>query len=353
MCSTRVAGTESINGENLRGQHLSDGATYVYRRGDEYEDIFPVWDWHRLPGVTTYAEGPMTWFDRKREGSHFVGEVSDGRYGAAAMELRRDGLTARKAWFFLDDGFVCLGAGLHADQDRAVETTLNQCLLNGEVRVAAGGQTTTLAPGTRQHLDHPRWMYHDGIGYLFLQPAEATVSNQEQSGSWKSVIATEPGDPVTRRVFSLSIEHSRQPRDASYAYMILPGTDPERLAADARRPEVRIMSNTPALQAVRNEVLKLTQAVFYQPGQVDLGDGRTAAVDRPCLLMGERSGDVLKLSVADPTQQLDRVQIELSGHFTGEGCRYDPSCGKSIVTFALPAGGDAGKSVVRSLRSEG
>ena len=54
MCSKRTAGMEmNVNGENLLGYYLPFGLTYIYRHGDEYQDIFPVWDWGRLPGVTS------------------------------------------------------------------------------------------------------------------------------------------------------------------------------------------------------------------------------------------------------------------------------------------------------------
>ncbi len=67
--------------------------------------------------------------------------------------------------------------------------------------------------------------------------------------------------------------------------------------------------------------------------------------------MLERTGDGVKLSVADPTHKVERLQIDLSGRFTGDDCRFDPATGKSLVTFSLPTGGDAGRSVVRRLRT--
>jgi len=52
-CSTRTIAAEVNNGENWLGYYLGDGVNFIYRRGDEYENIFPVWDWCRLPGVTS------------------------------------------------------------------------------------------------------------------------------------------------------------------------------------------------------------------------------------------------------------------------------------------------------------
>ena len=51
--STRVYATETrTNRENLKGYHLSDGTYFVIRRGDEYHEVQPVWNYRRLPGLT-------------------------------------------------------------------------------------------------------------------------------------------------------------------------------------------------------------------------------------------------------------------------------------------------------------
>jgi chondroitin AC lyase len=348
MSSARVAINESINGENLLGSLMGDGATYLYRRGDEYDDVLPVWDWHRLPGVTAYTGEPLPGF-KTRNSSRFVGSVSDGRDGAAVMELDREGLAAHKSWFFSSDQIVCLGAGIRTAADREVATTLNQCLLKGDVVTAAGGRTATLAAGNRQRLEHPAWVHHDGVGYVFLSPATVSVSNREQSGTWKSVVNYLSEAAVTKPVFSLGIEHGRRPTAGSYAYLILPGATTERLTSLAQHPDIRVLSNTPALQAIQDEPLHLTQAAFHRSGELPMGDGVRLGVDAACLLMVRQEEKRWELTVSDPAQSAGSVGVMLSGRFTGEGCQYDAATGKSAVRMALPAGGEAGKSVTRTL----
>ncbi len=51
MHSNRTYAAEYVNGENLQAWHMADGATMLYRRGDEYLGISPVWSWTRVPGV--------------------------------------------------------------------------------------------------------------------------------------------------------------------------------------------------------------------------------------------------------------------------------------------------------------
>ena len=138
MTSPRTLQTETCHDESLLGRHLSDGLLYLYQTGDEYTGIFPVWDWKRLPGITCeLTDDPPVTKNGQRGQRPFVGGVSNGQYGLAAMDFARGKLTAKKAWFFFDNEIVCLGAGLNCPTDFPVITSINQCLLKGDVLVSA------------------------------------------------------------------------------------------------------------------------------------------------------------------------------------------------------------------------
>ena len=112
LCSERTVGVETdVNSENLLGYFLPYGLTYIYRRGDEYEDIFPVWNWARLPGVTSPDDIPVIKGKFTQEVA-FVGGVSDGKYGLSAMEMDVRETTGKKSWFWFDKELVALGAGI-------------------------------------------------------------------------------------------------------------------------------------------------------------------------------------------------------------------------------------------------
>ncbi len=118
MSSSRVIGTELVNEDNLKGYYMGDGATFFYRRGDEYLDVFPFWDWRKVPGVTAYedrAPMPVMRSARQNNRSGNVGGLGDGRQGMTAMELDRDGLKGVKAWLFAEKFVVCLGAAVRSD----------------------------------------------------------------------------------------------------------------------------------------------------------------------------------------------------------------------------------------------
>ena len=47
--SSRTLSTECVNTENKKGRMLADGATTVYSRGEQYENVFPLLNWTLLP----------------------------------------------------------------------------------------------------------------------------------------------------------------------------------------------------------------------------------------------------------------------------------------------------------------
>lgn len=323
MCSNRVTGSESLNGQNLSGYHLADGATYIYRTGDEYKDIFPVWNWRMLPGVTCAQHGPMPKFGSYRLKVDFVGGVTDGQNGCAVLDYSRDGVSAKKSWFFGGDQVVCLGSAVKASTDvkSPIMTTINQCLLRGKVRVGDGKIAYDLQSGAHS-LSDVQWIEHDGIRYTLPKGQNIILCNQKRTGNW-SIVAKTPAMPkedVSESVFDLAIVHGSQPVDGSYAYGISPA---------AVREPFEILSNTDKLQAVRFGD-GLTEAVFHAPGRLDYATGRSVAVDSPCLVMIDTSGSAVRVTVADPTHKLKSLGIEIDGK------KRD---------IQLPQGQEAGKSV--------
>ncbi len=351
MFSTRTFNTDAyINGEGKKSHHLADGATYLFRRGDEYKDIFPVWDWQRVPGTT--VEQIAAPLDPKKMHSKgktpFVGGVSDGTYGAAAMQLERESLTARKAWFYFDEEFVCLGAGISATSDNVVLTSLNQALLNGEVRVS--GQITPLARGEHD-LPAANWVWHDSIGYVFPRPARVHIKNEAQQGSWAE-IGSGSKAPISRDVFSVWLDHGTRPTDATYQYIVVPGITPQALAARvANGPSaIEILSNTPLLQAVRHRGSNGVQAVFHQAGTLSAGRGWTVRVDQPCLVLLREVAGGIQVAVSDPHNQALEVNLQIDRAVDGEGSTSIAE--GSRLHFDLPDGAQAGSSVVRVFRAK-
>jgi chondroitin AC lyase len=349
MYSTRMFNTDDpIGGENKQGHYIADGAALIYRSGEEYRDIFPVWNWRRVPGTTTEQQPePLVPQAVRRMGTtDFVGGVSDGLYGMAAMDLQYDALSAKKAWFYFDKEFVCLGAGIVCPTGNPVFTSVNQCLLAGSV--AAADRAEPLLPG-EYALDGVCWVEHGSITYAFPPRTPVRVKAGPQTGSWADI---SPGsaEPVTRDVFSLWIDHGKNPQGSSYEYVVLPECKGVHAQEEVGRLEV--LSNTPAIQAVRHNGLELLEAAFHQPGKLAGGRGWELSVDQPCLLLCRETGEGVQISLSNPKNAPLIVTVTIDRALVGEGCSPAGS-GASAVRFVLPEGNQAGSSVTRTLKEAG
>jgi chondroitin AC lyase len=308
MHSPRVIGAEVVNEENLSGGLLADGALFLYRSGREFENIYPVWDWHKLPGVTCSPTSPLRPDSKQRNAGAFVGGVSNGSDGVAVLDYDRHGVKAKKSWFFFDGRIVCLGAGISSDSPEAVSTGVAQCLLNGPVIARDGEDANGFPVVSRQSSPTLSWAWHDGIGYVFPQPARAVVGGVVQTGSWKkNVYAAGSETSVSKEVFSLWIDHGTMPQNESYAYVLLPGVSAEQTKTFHQAPDVEVLANSSAVQAVRHGAV--TAIVFHEAGQFDYATNHRVTVDRPCLLLFSPAADGFRLMVSDPTQTLAEVNI--------------------------------------------
>ncbi len=319
MFSTRTLNAELVNGEGKKSEHLSDGVNFLYRTGDEYRGIFPVWDWTKLPGATA-IQGTLETGDPHPIGmrgkSAFVGGASDGTYGLAAMDLLRGSLTAYKAWFFFDDHYLALGAGITLSNDRQhdVATDVNQTLLVGNV--------------VRNPHGRIKWVDHDQVGYVFGPHTSVSFSAKIQSGRWSDIGAGST-ELVSHPVFNLWIDHGRSPRGGTYQYTILPGASANQTAAFAKHPPSRVLANREDVQAVYTRNLQLIEAVFRKPGSLATPIGRIST-NHACLLLVRKTAGGSRVTASNPENQPLTLRVSLAD---------------KQITLQLPGGNEAGSSI--------
>ena len=344
------------NEEGLKNHHYGDGSNFISRTGKEYYQIFPVWDWQKIPGTTVLQKPEIASFKElaKKGLTDFSGGVTDGRYGISAFDFAsvHDPLKARKAWFFFDREFVSLGAGINADSDYDVATTLNQCLLNGPVIVERTAQAEMLKTGKHQ-INDVNWILHDSVAYIFPEPTSVNINNTSATGNWRQINhqawATE--EEVKLDVFTAWIDHGKRPQNGSYNYIVIPGIGSEQLGEYTKKQPVRILSNTSDIQAVFHKDLNQAQVVFYKSGLIKINDTVALSVQQPCLVLVKMKGSSIeRIVVSDPTEKLKSLQLEITGNFGKVGDHwksvYNKTKKTTSVTFNLPTEGMAGKSVI-------
>lgn len=334
MASERVIGAESCNSENLQGFYLGDGATYLYQTGNEYRNIFPFWDWKKIPGTTTLQDDeplPVLTASGYRIPTEFVGGVSDGENGIAVLEYNRLGLQAKKAWFMFGDKIICLGSGITSRTGLPVTTSVNQSFLNGRVESKKDGENFT-------------WILHDSIGYFFTEPAKLTLKTDEVSGKWTDVTILLSEETIKANLFKLWVEHGVNPKNKSYGYILVPKATP-RIMAEMENQNPFNLVNENDRQEIISTDKHLAGIIFYKPGKSDVLGG--IEVDRPCVLMVKQQENEIQLSVADPTQKLSGIKVNLTGNYTGESAVFNK--GETEVKISLPQNEMAGKTVTQKL----
>lgn len=318
LASTRTKKCEYGNKENLKTYFMSDGCTNITQTGDEYFNIFPVWNWCHIPGTTApqLEKVPM---DPKAWGvlgtSTYAGGVSDSIYGATAyayMDTNPEVNTgAKKSWYFFDNEVVCLGAGIQSTSTYPVHTTVNQCFLKGGILVDKGDKEETLANGSHT-LQAPQWVLHDKIGYFFPQKEEVFLTAQTQSGRWYDINTSKSKKEEKMDVFTLGINHGVGLKDGSYAYIVVPGkTSAQEMKAYQKKNAIEILSNNAKVQAVRNTKLNVWMVTFFEAGTFKHKE-LSVTVDKPCVLMvKDINAKSANLHIADPGQTQSPIQVEL------------------------------------------
>ena len=401
--SNRTFNSECVNAENTLGGQLADGAAYTHVIGDEYYDIFPAWDWQKVPGVLATADAmdrPCAY--ERLGGRAFVGGVHVNRDagtlgassvgGVVAMDFRRSGakagnpggsavLTARRAWFLLDVGFVSLTANIsYNGATAAVTTALEQNNLDGAVESGTWSPDVTGSgpSAARRWRSTPeegnsswplvpsngRYVAHRNITYATFpdtggkaQSLHASVGNQ--SGSWQRISTTLANATVIRPVFKLWIDHGAAPfASRSSAYAVLPALNLSDAACGSTACAVgRALSPVTVVNTHDRQVLVLAgptptlMAVAYSPGTVialaesDAGYG--VVTDTALLFTLEQNATHAMFSYSSPVAVLKNGGVatltigglRLVGGEGGAGChrvaadRSIRSGGSSIVTL--------------------
>jgi len=342
-CSVRVPSSRVFNndmaccgGEGRVCHHMADGATFLMRDGEEYRDIYAVWNWRQIPGTTVVqATGDLDPDGLRVRGEKaFAGGASDGEVGCMAVDFARPGLTARKAWFLFEDSVVALGAGIRSNAGAPVRTTINQCRWRGSVRMTGKeGELTegevALGPGS--------CFIHDGMGYHVLE-GEGTLRLGDQEGAWSECGVGSP-EPCREAVLNAGLDHGIDPTDGRYGYAVRLGLYPEETVVDTPVPWV-VVANDRSLQAVWHSGEQRGHAVFYEPGEVSFPDGQRVGVDTPCVVLYREVEGVAVLTLAQPEQREGKVRVSLAGRNQG------------YLAVTWPTATQGGSSLTVELKSE-
>ncbi len=265
MTSNRTVPSETVNSENQLARLAGHGATMFISRDRELRDIGGVWDWRKIPGITSVQDDSSLWCKnpgwRNRLG--WVGGLSDGEIGFCAMDFDNGEVKAKKSYFFFGSEMVALGSGIHSESASPVMTTIAQHRAKAE-----DGEIN--------------------FEIRLLDDGKAEMKTEERIGNWKRVTDALPAAPVKARIFSAVIDHGIRPEHASYAYLVAYRS--QEGAYFESLPE----SSSRSIHAVFGRGALMV--AFYEPGTVTLPDGDTLEAKQPALVMVRKD----RIYAADP-----------------------------------------------------
>ncbi|MBT8162419.1 MULTISPECIES: polysaccharide lyase 8 family protein [Arthrobacter] len=324
MNSLRMADYENGSNENLRGWYTSDAATFLYTGDlDQFDDAY--WctvNAYRIPGTTvdTVARDATAtpWRAEYHNPSLMAGGLSAQTWGVATIDLTAKApstLHGRFSRFFFDDCYVCAGAGISVSSGRSAETIVE----NRRVTATSSGPLTIegsvpLALGESKTVDNAGWAHIGGVaGYVMLGRPTVLALHEQRSGRLSDISGTITGTTAstvhTGDYVVLALQHGPRATDASYAYIVAPGLDAAATAQLAAKLSVRLLGNTPGVQAVRHEPAGRLGAAFYEAGTASV-----ITVDAACVIAVEETDSSITVRASDPTQSLSRIRAELRIH---------------------------------------
>jgi len=216
--TARVRGLEThVMGMNKRGGHLTDGTLFTYVTGREYDNVYPLWHWRLLPGLTSYVDlkpATRSFVDEYNVSPNELDDMTGEPAGAGATlhyAFRRDGLSFVKDFVFSPTGVEVKVSGLSASRtDSRVTTAVEQALAQPDAKALG-------------YADGCFRAVNGGIEYRVYAPeASVRLEIAEKTGDWRTMNTEAPSVPCKGRVFLLYVDHGIAPKDAALRYEILP-----------------------------------------------------------------------------------------------------------------------------------
>ena len=160
----------------------------------------------------------------------FTGGVSDGKYGVMTFKMDDYGVKAQKSGFMFDNEVVCLGSEIGSNVPTDIVTTVNQCHLDGNVWIIG---KSAPASNPRRTLLLSRLRNGSGMTaspILFPQGNKYKAKDGQQKATGQKSISIILATEISMPIFNLVINHGQSPRNASYAYIVVPGINhPEKM----------------------------------------------------------------------------------------------------------------------------
>ncbi|KGM94720.1 silent information regulator protein Sir2 [Clostridium novyi A str. 4552] len=332
MFSSRISNYESMNNENRKGWHTNAGMTYLYNNDlSQYsENFWPTINPYRIPGTTidTIKMEPSKACAILSQ-KDWVGGVTLGNYGINGMEFQGISpyaksiplssknflsLNGKKSWFMFDKEIVCLGSDINSSDNRIIETIIeNRKLKKDNTNVFNTNLGTfNAANNNTKILKNISWGHLSGntpnsnIGYYFPDKTSINVKRSLNNGIWANIGSNSPkdtlGNPLILKenFLEMWINHGKNPKKASYAYVLLPNISLDALKNYNANPKINILRNDKSVQAVKHTDLNMICANTFSSNNETIDC--ISLNSKASVILKENKNDI-EIAISDPTMK--------------------------------------------------
>ena len=321
MHSNRIANYETMNEENLKGWYTGDGMTYIYGKdSSSFVEFWPTVDMYHLSGVTNSINKMENKAGERREKptvspKKFVGGVETGDVAFVGMDFIswNNKTTAKKSWLMIDGAVLALGSNI-TSTDGEIHTTIdNRILKKGKIYIDGKelNKNSTIKDPKNLTINFNENYPDENIGYKIINSPELNINFTENKGSWKNIGGTLDTE-IVKQYFSVYLNHGKDPKDETYAYVILPMFSKEEVENyDTSRFKIEKLDDKAHI--VRDTKTDIVAINFWNAGENEFEGIKTKY---PLSIIKDEKDGILKLYVSDPTQaQNENVSLEISGKY--------------------------------------
>lgn len=321
MHSNRIANYETMNEENLKGWYTGDGMTYIYGKdSSSFVEFWPTADMYHLSGVTNSINKMENKAGERREKptvspKKFVGGVETGDVAFVGMDFIswNNKTTAKKSWLMIDGAVLALGSNI-TSTDGEIHTTIdNRILKKGKIYIDGKelNKNFTIKDPKNISINFNENYPNENIGYKIINSPELNINFTENKGSWKDIGGTLDTE-IVKQYFSVYLNHGKDPKDETYAYVILPMFSKEEVENyDTSRFKIEKLDDKAHI--VRDAKTDIVAINFWNAGENEFEGIKTKY---PLSIIKDEKDGTLKLYVSDPTQaQNENGSLEINGKY--------------------------------------
>lgn len=269
--TTKFWGAEIYNKTNRMGRYQSNGTVEVIYNGGLTASGLPAnedcggWDWNVIPGTTTVhythwaqlmpSANTAHRFDQFTLTKDFAGALAWGEAGLFAADFdqidRWGGkqnfepthLTYKKSVFACDGLLICLGSDISAGgnyaDDMITATNLFQEMKSKKSGTfTVNGETVEEGFELTQEVDQTHYIRtHMSTGYIIPKQQNKLVVKYGKQTTPKQTGEDAEAPKTTQVAAKAYIDHGVKTSGKQYAFVVMPQTTDEELAAQAKRIE--------------------------------------------------------------------------------------------------------------------